>query len=89
MIKANEVRRTAEIRLAEKRRELMQTIERGIQKAADEGYFYYSIQEPMLTSTMWQIIDDELIDAGFDVRRNNGILTIMWAEDDDEQGEDD
>lgn len=89
MIKANELRRTAEIRLAEKRRELMQTIECGIQKAAEEGYFYYSIQEPMLTSTMWQIIDDELIDAGFDVRRNNGILTITWAEDDDEQGEDD
>ena len=34
MIKANEVRRTAEIRLAEKRRELMQIIERGIQTAA-------------------------------------------------------
>ena len=85
MIKANEVRRTAEIRMAEKRRELMQTIERGIQKAADEGYFYYSIQEPMLTAAAWKMIEDELGNAGFDVRHNNGILTIMWSEDDDNE----
>ncbi len=85
MIKASEVRRTADVQLVEKRKELMQVIERGIQNAANEGYYYYSIQEPMLTAAAWKMIDDELSNAGFEVRHNLGILTIMWSEDDDNE----
>lgn len=84
MIKASEARRTADVQLVEKRKEWMQVIERGIQNAANEGYYYYATPEPMLTAAVWKMIEDELGNAGFDVRHNDGILTIMWSEDDDD-----
>lgn len=85
MIKASEARRTADIQLVEQRKELMRVIERGIENNANAGYYYYAMQEPMLTAAAWKMIEDELSNAGFDVRHNDGILTIMWSEDDDDE----